>query len=86
MGQLAVHYHNAVTRVLSGDARVEIVPLPTYSPWLNKIEKVWKLTKQEVTHAHPWSDNFIEFRKQVRNHFLTLEKRPMEVLRYVGDI
>jgi len=81
-----VHYHKAVTRVLNSDTRVEIVPLPTYSPWLNKIEKVWKLTKQEVTHAHPWSDNFIEFRRQVRNHFLTLEKRPMEVLRYVGGV
>lgn len=79
-----VHYHEEVMKVLNSYPRVEIVGLPTYSPWLNPMEKVWKMTRHELSHAHPWSDDFREFKKQVRGKFLELSNRPEEVLKYVG--
>lgn len=54
-----VHRHDAV-RAAAATHRIELLFLPTYAPWLNPIEKLWRWLKQEVTHlhrlAHPWSD------------------------------
>ena len=37
-------------------ARVEIVNLPPYSPDLNPIEQVWRVTRREVTHNRYFPD------------------------------
>lgn len=34
---------------------VTIVSLPPYSPDLNPIEQVWRVTRREKTHNHYWS-------------------------------
>ena len=39
--------------------------LPTYAPWLNNIEKLWKWLRQRVTHAHPWAADFATFREHL---------------------
>lgn len=56
-----VHFHRDVERALSRDARIELLRLPTYAPWLNNIEKLWRWLKQRVSHAHPWSADFPRF-------------------------
>lgn len=53
--------------------RVEIVNLPPYSPDLNPIEQVWRVTRREVTHNRYFHDEaalagkldsyFAQFRK-----------------------
>lgn len=60
-----VHFHEKVLAGLARDPRIVLLPLPTYSPWLNNIEKLWLWAKQLVTHAHPWSEDFNEFRRHV---------------------
>jgi hypothetical protein len=30
--------------------------LPTYAPWLNRIEKLWRYLRQEVLHLHQEED------------------------------
>lgn len=62
-----VHFHEKVLKALAQDARVQLLALPTYSPWLNNIEKLWRWVKQKVSHAHPWSDDFLTFRQEVMN-------------------
>ena len=42
------------------------------------------LGRQRVTHAHPWCDDFSEFRRQVMHELGRLAQGSAELLRYVG--
>jgi len=79
-----VHKHHKVLAALEKQPRVEVLLLPTYSPWLNPIEKCWRWVKQRVTHAHPWSDDFSEFKQQVREELDALSQGSKELLIYAG--
>lgn len=79
-----VHFNPIVIKVLEKEPRIELVPLPTYSPWLNPIEKLWKWCKQTLTHVHRWSNDFKIFKEEVREHFSQLKDGSDEILRYVG--
>ena len=78
------HRHPKVAEALARQPRVEVLWLPTYAPWLNPMEKGWRWTRQRVVHAHPWCDDFGEFREQVRGEFDRLSDGSEEFLRYVG--
>lgn len=78
------HAHPKVLESLSRQPRVRVVRLPTYAPWLNPSEKLWRWTRQRVTHAHPWCDDFREFRRQVCAELASLADGSPELLRYVG--
>jgi hypothetical protein len=63
---------------------IQIVPLPTYAPWTNYIEKLWRKLKQEVLHMHNLADKLDELHALVA-HFLDRFSEPNEeLLRYVG--
>lgn len=79
-----VHFHDKVKEVLKHEPRLEFVPLPTYSPWLNPIEKVWRWCKQTLTHAHPWANDFQLFQERVRAKFKELESGSDAILAYTG--
>lgn len=78
------HFHPTVLDFLGKDPRISIIPLPTYAPWLNPIEKLWRLIHQSVTHAHPWSDDFIKFRESVREKIGRFSLESPALLHYVG--
>ena len=78
------HTHPHVQQALANQPRVKVLALPTYAPWLNPTEKVWRRIHQQVTHAHPWSDDFREFRQHVRDHLALLSSGSEELLGYVG--
>ena len=78
------HAHPKVAEALSGQERVKVIWLPTYAPWLNPIEKLWRRVHQRVTHAHPWCDDFLEFRQQVRAELASLAEGSQEFLKYAG--
>lgn len=84
MDNWPVHEHPAALRLLGQDPRIEIVRLPTYAPWLNPIEKLWRVVKQRVAHAHPWCDDFLHFRQQVMAELGRYTNGSHELLRYVG--
>jgi transposase len=79
-----VHFHEEVRSALARDPRVILLPLPTYAPWLNNIEKLWRWVKQRVTHAHPWSEDFTLFKAVVRGEFAALAGGLPEVRTYCG--
>lgn len=79
-----VHAHETVLASLARQPRVKVLWLPTYAPWLNPIEKAWRWTRQRVTHAHPWCDDFSEFRRQVMDELGRLSHGSADLLRYVG--
>jgi putative transposase len=78
------HYHPDVQRALAKQDRLTVLPLPTYSPWLNPTEKVWRWVRQRVAHAHPWCDDFREFRNQIYTELDRFKHGSPELLRYVG--
>jgi transposase len=79
-----VHFHPKVTVALAAEPRIVLLPLPTYSPWLNPIEKLWRWVKQRVTHAHPWCDDFLIFKEQVRTELQRFTLGSPELLDYCG--
>lgn len=79
-----VHQHPQVMAALERQPRVRVLWLPTYAPWLNTIEKLWRWTRQRVSHAHPWCDDFAEFRRQIRAELATLVQGSKDLLTYVG--
>jgi len=79
-----VHKHPRVLEALARQPKVVILWLPTYAPWLNPIEKLWRWLKQRVTHAHPWCDDFIEYRHHIQAELTRLADEPAALLKYVG--
>lgn len=48
----STHYDDEVDAVVRGAAgRLVLLYLPTYSPWLNPIEMLWRHFRREVTHC-----------------------------------
>jgi transposase len=65
-------------------SRVEVVPLPTYAPWLNPIEKLWRKLKQEVLHLHRLSDEWHTLQQRVGQFLEAFKAGSLSLLRYVG--
>lgn len=63
---------------------IQIVPLPTYSPWLNPIEKLWRWLKQDVLHLHHLADDLPSLRDLVLAFLRRFERGSRELLQYVG--
>lgn len=78
------HDSKEVRKALDRQPRVQVLWLPTYSPWLNAIEKLWKWLRQTVVHAHPWCDDFRQFRQNLMAPLQNLAFGSQDILRYVG--
>ncbi len=63
---------------------IQLVPLPTYSPWLNPIEKLWRWLKQDVLHLHRSADNVPALRALVLDFLHRFQDGSSDLLRYVG--
>jgi transposase len=63
---------------------IQLVPLPTYAPWLNPIEKLWRWLKQDVLHLHRSADNVPALRSLVLDFLARFKDGSADLLRYVG--
>ena len=63
---------------------IEPVWLPTYSPWLNPIEKLWRWLKQDVLKLHRKADSWPELKDQVRSFLHQFQGGSKQLLHYVG--
>lgn len=84
MDNLPTHHHPNALAATETDERLVPVFLPTYSPWLNPIEKVWRFAKQTVAHAHHYCDDFQQFRKTINMCLKQPMDDPAKLLTYVG--
>jgi putative transposase len=78
-----VHYHPLVLEA-AREHRIELLYLPTYAPWTNPIEKLWKKLREELLHLHRHSDKWMELRRRVDEYLAKLDRANPELLRYVG--
>ena len=64
--------------------RVELLWLPTYAPWTNPIEKVWRKLYQEVLHQHRLVAEWPKLIARVTRWLAAYARGSMELLHYVG--
>lgn len=78
-----VHFHEDILAALV-DRRIVLVPLPTYAPWTNLMEKVWRKLYQEVLHLHDFVDRWDELKVEVGIWLNQFADGSTALLRYVG--
>jgi hypothetical protein len=63
---------------------IQLVPLPTYAPWTNPVEKLWRKLKQEYLHLHRLADRLDELRGGVDRFLDQFANGSLALLHYVG--
>ncbi len=76
----SIHRKKVVAEYLSEDGRMRLYNLPSYSPFLNRIERLWKWLRRRVTHIHLF-ESLAEMKEAVRHFFRYLNRVPGKVLR-----
>jgi len=81
----STHQDDEVEAVLRAAAgRLVLLYLPTYSPWLNPIEMLWRQFRREVTHCELFeSVNALLVAAQA--FFDRYNQKPAEVLSIIGS-
>jgi transposase len=85
----SVHWQQDVL-TKANELNIHLLWLPTYAPWTNPIEKLWRWLKQSVLHNHQLAEHFDTLKEQVRTFLdqFTLGSpdpaRSADLLRYVG--
>jgi transposase len=82
----SIQHHDEVQAALSDLPRLEIVWLPTYAPWLNPIEKVWRWLRQDVLKLHRLADDWHALRQRVNAFLDQFALGSHQLLRYTGLI
>lgn len=78
------HEDDEVEAVLRGAAgRLVLLYLPTYSPWLNPIEMLWRHFRREVTHCELF-ENMQALLEATREFFERYNRSPERVLSIIG--
>jgi putative transposase len=82
----STHEDNEVEAVVRGAAgRLILLYLPTYSPWLNPIEMLWRHFRREVTHCELFES--VNMLLQAAQHFFDrYNKMPQHVLSIIGAL
>lgn len=63
---------------------IRLVPLPTYAPWNNPIEKLWLLLKKQVLHLHRFADDWDGLKLRVNQQLDHYLQPSTDLLRFVG--
>lgn len=80
----SIHTHPDVLGALQQWPQVEPVWLPTYAPWLNPIEKLWRWLRQDVLRMHRLAEDWRAVRGRVRQFLDQFAHGSQRLLEYVG--
>jgi hypothetical protein len=78
-----VHRHERVLAAAETHS-IELLFLPTYAPWLNPIEKLWRWLKQEVVHGHRFAADWSPLKAAVAAFLNRFAGPSPELVRYTG--
>jgi hypothetical protein len=78
-----VQWHPELLTGLRG-SKLTLVALPTYAPWLNPVEKVWRKLSQEVLHLHLWVNEWERLQTTVQAWLEQWADGSTTLLRNVG--
>jgi transposase len=80
----STHEEEEVEAVLRGAAgRLVLLYLPTYSPWLNPIEMLWRHFRREVTHGELF-DSIDALLEATREFFERMNRTPGRTRSVIG--
>ncbi len=79
-----IHTHPDVLTALEDCPRIKPVWLPTYAPWLNPIEKLWRWLRQDILKMHRWAEDWPQVKHRVRDFLDQFAYGSAALLRYVG--
>lgn len=79
------HEDDEIEAVVRGAAgRLVLLYLPTYSPWLNPIEMLWRHFRREVTHCELF-ETLQLLRKAAEDFFVRANQHPQRILSVIGS-
>lgn len=78
-----VHRHPAILAA-AATLGIDLLWLPTYAPWLNPIEKVWRWLSEDLLRHHTRADRFDALQAQVAAWLARFAHPNRTLLRYVG--
>lgn len=82
----STHEDNEVEAVIRAAAgRLILLYLPTYSPWLNPIEMLWRQFRREVTHCELF-ESVKALLYAAQDFFDRYNKMPQQVLSIIGAL
>jgi transposase len=79
-----IHTHPDVLTALERYPRLKPVWLPTYAPWLNPIEKLWRWVRQDILKMHRWVEDWPQVKQRVHEFLNQFAHGSPDLLRYVG--
>jgi len=79
-----IHSHPDVLRAVAQYPRITPVWLPTSSPWLKPIEKLWRWLRQDVLKMHRWVEDWPHVKQRVHDFLDQFAQGSPDLLRYVG--
>jgi transposase len=80
----SIHSHPEVLAALRQWPQIEPVWLPTYAPWRNPIEKLWRWLRQDVLKMHRLASRWSECKERVRIFLNQFAQGSTRLLEYVG--
>jgi hypothetical protein len=63
---------------------IQLIALPTYAPWTNPIEKLWRWLRQDVLHLHRYADRWDDLKGRVAEFLDGFRNGSPKLLHYVG--
>ena len=79
-----IHTHPDVLTALDDYPRIKPVWLPTYAPWLNPIEKLWRWLRQDILKMHRWVEDWPQVTHRVHDFLDQFAHGSPTLLHYVG--
>lgn len=80
----SIHTHPDVLEALQAYPQIKPVWLPTYAPWLNPIEKLWRWLRQDILKLHRLAGDKQGLRQRVNDFLDQFVPGSSALLRYVG--
>jgi hypothetical protein len=80
----SIHTHPEVLEAIQSYPQIQPVWLPTYAPWLNPIEKLWRWLRQDILKLHRLAGVPKELRQRVNDFLDQFAQGSWALLRYVG--
>jgi transposase len=78
-----VHFHEDVVTALAG-TKIKLLRLPTYAPWANPVEQVWRWLYATILHHHEFRDDWGRLKEEVTSWLGRWADGSLELLHYVG--
>lgn len=79
-----VHSAKIVQKTLGNLPRLDLLFLPTYSPWLNPIEKLWAWLKDDLLRLHPFAGQWATLKQAVSAFLDRFAKGSTQLLHRIG--